>query len=310
MGRRTVTEDADFVMLDQQAEPPAVSEERAPRRSPRSSKKEKEESAPKRRSINLFYWAIPFFALAGAFVVVIAFHRVEAFLINDQRFHLPAATDYGQDPPNLALRGMERASKAEILRVFEKDMGRSLYLFPIAERRRNLLAVDWVKDATVSRRWPNQIQVQIVERRPAAFAQISGGPTPNFRMIDTDGVLLPIPKGQKFENYAVLTGFSGQEPEGIRKPRVQQAVAMLNEIGPLSAYISELDVRDSGNFQATVQLDKAAVMVRLGSKNYRTRLQNFLQHYPRIHEQRPDARVFDLRIDDRITAVEGDKRGE
>ncbi len=44
----------------------------------------------------------------------------------------------------------------------------------LGERRRRLLAVDWVKDASVSRRWPNRVSVNVIERRPVAFAQIAG----------------------------------------------------------------------------------------------------------------------------------------
>jgi cell division protein FtsQ len=312
MARRGVTEEMEFPLLERQAEAEET-EERPTRRAPRSIKKERErqEGPPKRRTINLFYWALPFIALVVAFGFVLAFHRVEAFLINDERFHLPVATDFGQDPPNLKMGGLKRASKPQILRIFEQDFGRSLYLTPIAERRRSLLAVHWVKEAAVSRRWPNQIHIAITEREPVAFAQIDvRNSAPRFFLVDIDGVLLPIPKGEKFDSFVVLTGLTGNEPEASRRLRVQQVVAMQKEVGPLAGYISELDVRDPGNLRATLQINGGVAIARLGSQNYRQRLQNFLKHYPRIREERPDAKTFDLRIDDRITAVEGAERGE
>ena len=134
------------------------------------------------------------FALAGAFLVVAAFHRVESFLINDQRFHLQGSAEYGQTPANLNLAGLKRASQAQILRVFENDFGRSLYLLSVGERREALMKVEWVKEATVSRRWPNQLHVRIVEREPVAVAQVNlREAAPLFQMIDLDGVLLSIP---------------------------------------------------------------------------------------------------------------------
>ena len=108
------------------------------------------------------------------------------------------------------------------------------------------------------------------------------------------------------DRYPVLTGFTANDAKASRKMRVQHAVDMLAELGPLRSMLAEIDVRDPGNLQATLQVDSHAVTVRLGNKNFRKRLQNFLNHQGRIREQRPEARMFDLRLDGRITAVEGE----
>jgi CelD/BcsL family acetyltransferase involved in cellulose biosynthesis len=43
----------------------------------------------------------------------------------------------------------------------------------------------------------------------------------------------------------------------------------------------------------------------LGNQRYLSRLKNFLANYGEISRRLPNARLFDLRLDDRITAVEG-----
>ena len=43
---------------------------------------------------------------------------------------------------------------------------------PLEERRRRLLAIDWVEDASVSRIWPNRLVVRIHERKPVAFVNL------------------------------------------------------------------------------------------------------------------------------------------
>ncbi len=311
MARRSVTEEMEYPLLEQREGQEAAEPERPVRRV-RASKKERDGQAPEKRTRgNLFYWILPFAALAAAFVLTLGFHQAESFLLKDARFHFQGPEEYGQDPPGLHITGMERASKAEILRVFEQDYGRSLYLFPVAERRRNLLAVSWVKDATVSRRWPNRVDVNLIERKPVAFAQINAPEgAPRFQLIDADGVLLPMPKGEKFDSFAVLTGLSGRETEAFRKTRVQQAMGMLHELGSLAAAVSEVDVRDPGNLQATMRVNGDVVTVRLGIRNHRARVRNFVTNYPEIHRARPRATMFDLRIDDRITAVEGEGSGQ
>jgi len=44
------------------------------------------------------------------------------------------------------------------------------------------------------------------------------------------------------------------------------------------------------------------VELLIGDTNFGSRYLNFLKHYPDIEKQSPGARVFDLRLDDRITA--------
>ena len=292
----------------ERAEPATAGDaERTVRRKPRTSKKE---SGP-RRPIRWLYWLIPVAGLLATFLTVFGFHQVEAFLIRDARFAVRGPADYGADPEGIRIEGQERASKAELLRVFESDINRSLYLFPVAERRRNLLAVDWVKEAAVSRRWPNKVTVRIWERKPVAFAQTERRDgSSRFYLIDDDGVLLPMPKGEKFENFVVLRGMSEQEPEASRKVRVQQAMHFIKEASSLAGYVTEVNAADPGDLRAVLKLDTAIVTVRLGSDDLGKKLRRFVKRFPEIHASRPEARLFDLRMGDRVIAVEGTSHGE
>ena len=69
--------------------------------------------------------------------------------------------------------------------VLEQDT-RALPLIDLDRIRTRLLAYGWVKDAAVSRRYPNKILVRITERTPAAVWQNHG----ELTLIDADGVLL------------------------------------------------------------------------------------------------------------------------
>ena len=61
------------------------------------------------------------------------------------------------------------ASRSKVQRVFADDFDRSIFAVPLDERRRRLLAIDWVEDASVSRVWPDRLVVRIRERKPVAF---------------------------------------------------------------------------------------------------------------------------------------------
>ena len=72
-------------------------------------------------------------------------------------------------PDALTIEGLNYASRAKVQRVFAEDFDHSVFSVPLDERRRRLLAIDWVEDASVSRIWPDRLVVRIRERQPVAF---------------------------------------------------------------------------------------------------------------------------------------------
>lgn len=238
-------------------------------------------------------------ALSGG---IYASERFAQFLIRDTRFFLPGPADYGLESPNLELHGIRYASRQQVLRLFEPDYGRSLYLFPLAARRKELLGVRWVHDASIARIWPNRVIVQITERRPAAFIKLPAEAMLRWALIDDEGVILDPPPKAAF-TLPVLAGvLSGesQEKRGIRVRRMQR---LMKELGPLSDNVSEVDAGDLDDLKITEQAGGGAVTLMLGDRNFSTRLRNFLEHYPDIHRNMPQATSFDLRLDDRITGL-------
>jgi cell division protein FtsQ len=238
--------------------------------------------------------------LAGG---IYASQQFQQFLIRDTRFFLPGPADYGVESPNLELAGVKYASRAQVLRVFDQDYGRSLYLFPLAERRKALRNVRWVHDATVVRMWPNRLSVQIAERKPAAFVKLPGDNIARWGLIDDEGVILEPPAKAAFR-LPVLAGIRASETPEKRGTRVRRMQRLTKELGKLADNVSEVDVSDLDNLKVTEQVGGTVVSLMLGDRNFSSRLRNFLDHYPDIHAKMPQASTFDLRLDDRITGLE------
>src|SRR5215831_1026433 len=133
--------------------------------------------------------------------------RIRHFTLTDPQFRLSRSH---QD--SLTLQGVKYASRWKVQRVFAADFDRSIFSVPLAERRRRLLAIDWVEDASVSRLWPDRLVVHIQERKPVAFVYFRTG----VMLIDATGVLLdvPGPKGAPMQfAFPVLSGVREDEPE-------------------------------------------------------------------------------------------------
>lgn len=233
----------------------------------------------------------------------------ERFLIRDPRFFLPGPPDYGLESPNLELHGVKYASRRDILRLFDLDYGRSLYLFPLAARRKQLLGVHWVHDASVARIWPNRVIVQITERKPVAFIRLPAESMLRWALIDDDGVILDPPVKASFQ-LPVLSGVMGAENQEKRSVRVRRMKRLMRDLGPLAGNVSEVDASDLDDLKITEKAGGDAVLLMLGDRNFSSRLRNFLDHYPDIHRKMPQASTFDLRLDDRITGLESPRNGQ
>ena len=178
---------------------------------PRSARMRTRGGAPVRRGVSI--GRVVTIALAFCVMLIASlylFHRLEQFLIRDPRFALAGLDG---DVAAVEISGAAHASRSQIERVFSIDLGRSVYLLPLADRRDALRTVDWVKDASIARLWPNRVVVRVEERKPVAFLTL--GPS-RFALIDEDGVILPpapdrfaLPRQEHLRTPFALVGFSG-----------------------------------------------------------------------------------------------------
>jgi cell division protein FtsQ len=241
-------------------------------------------------------------ALIGVMLIVLLYAggEIRRFVRSDPRFTLAGPDDRGA---GLTMEGVVHASRLRVLSTFAPDFGRSVFQAPIDERRRRLLAIDWVEDASIARIWPNRMAVRIKERKPVAFVNLPspGGTGSRVLLIDAEGVLLEPPPQSHFA-FPVLSGITEEHNEAERRQRVQAMLHLIDDLGPLGKDISEVNAATPENLAIVTQVEGTALELALGNHNFSQRLQNFLEHYPEIRRHSGNARAFDLRLDDRITA--------
>jgi cell division protein FtsQ len=231
-------------------------------------------------------WAVIF---AGA---AYGAKEVHSFLLSDPRFEFR----------NLEIRGAVYTDRTRVQAVFADDAGKSVFHIPLAERRRHLLAIDWVHTASLERIWPNRIVVAITERRPVAFAkiQIAGSIRHWLALIDDEGILLSIPARVRFR-LPVLSGVTEEQTDEERRLRVQAMRRLLADLGPDAKDISEINAASIQELRVIADVDGQGLELWLGDQHFRSRFTNFLSHYPEIKNHSENARIFDLRLDDRIS---------
>jgi cell division protein FtsQ len=244
------------------------------------------------RGFNWRLWVVVA-ALGGACVsTAVAGFRVRQYALTDSQFVL---SRYRWDA--LMIEGLNYASQTKVQRVFLLDFDHSVFSVPLAERRRRLLAIDWVEEASVSRIWPDRLLVGIRERTPVAFVIFRSG----VLLIDAQGVLLEPPAQAHFA-FPVLSGVRENETEEQRREHVRALLRIEADMGYMAKDVSEVNTADAGNIRIVAQVENRAVELMMGDGNFAQRYQNFLAHYAEIGKRSPKVKSFDLRLDGQITA--------
>jgi cell division protein FtsQ len=86
----------------------------------------------------------------------------------------------------IEITGLKRMDRMSVYAVALEQESRAMPLVDLDATREKLLRYGWIADARVSRRLPNTLLVDIVEREPAAVWQDNG----QLTLIDAEGVLL------------------------------------------------------------------------------------------------------------------------
>ncbi len=84
------------------------------------------------------------------------------------------------------IRGEDRVSRLAIYNVAFDQPSMAMPLLDLDGTRARLLQFGWIKEARVSRRLPDTLVIEVIERRPAAIWQHSG----QLTLIDAEGVIL------------------------------------------------------------------------------------------------------------------------
>jgi len=233
-----------------------------------------------------------------------AFHRAERFAATHPLFQVSPAPAANRLPPNVQVEGAVHTTVKELRAVFAKDEGRSVFEVPLGERRQELERLQWVKQASLYRVWPNRIEVRLVERTPVAFVELPGGANAmnRARLIDEEGHLLPLEDSRR-GSLPVLTGVSEGQRREVRAALVSKMREVLAELGEAGRRISEVDLSDAGNVKIVYPTERRALTLILGKEDWRLRMDTFLYNFDEIREKMPNAVELDLRDPNRIFAT-------
>ncbi|MEO8722880.1 MAG: FtsQ-type POTRA domain-containing protein [Sphingobium sp.] len=97
-----------------------------------------------------------------------------------------AAARAGFEVKKVEVRGVERMDELAVYNIALGQKDRSMLNVDLPKLRQDLLKLSWIKDARISRRLPDTLVVDVVERQPVAVWQHEG----HLALIDVTGAVL------------------------------------------------------------------------------------------------------------------------
>jgi len=143
-------------------------------------------------------WAFGLFVVAIAIVSLIALEVPSKLALAAGE----AVGDAGFRVRSVAVRGTQRMDPKPIYRIALDQRTTALPLVDVAAIRERLLDYGWVKDARVSRRYPDTLVVDIIERTPAALWQDGN----RLSLIDAEGHVLDKVAVTRMPDLPLLVG--------------------------------------------------------------------------------------------------------
>ena len=135
----------------------------------------------------------------------------------------------------------------------------------LQQMRVQLEGLPWIYEATVRRRWPNALEIHVVEQLPIARWGAAS-------FLNHEGGVFLSSKAGDWDALPVLSG-----PEGSAPALMAKYQRLLDILAPLELKVRELTVDERGQIAVVVHDE---VQLLLGNSDFRERMQRFVTIYP------------------------------
>lgn len=131
------------------------------------------------------------------------------------------------------IKGAERVSRLAIYNVAFDQQSMALPMIDLEATRERLLQFGWIREARVSRRWPDTLVVDVIERQPAAIWQNGG----HLSIIDAEGVVLEPVRVEAMPQLPLVIGDQANRQVGAlaalleRAPRLRPLISGASWVG-------------------------------------------------------------------------------
>ncbi len=142
--------------------------------------------------------------VGGAIIAVATFAGVPQYVGTEIAL---AAGRAGYQVKRVEVKGLDRMESLKVYAIALDQHSMAMPLVDLDKVRTRLMDYGWIADARVSRRWPDTLVVDIVERKPAAIWQNNQ----KLSLIDNEGVVLERVNPSAMPDLPVVIGTSANK---------------------------------------------------------------------------------------------------
>lgn len=192
----------------------------------------------------------------------------------------------GLTADNIFVTGRSETVAADVMMALDVNKDQPLLAFDPAAAKQRLENLPWVREASVQRRFPNTIMVNLTERQPIGFLQKDR----QLSLVDETGIILAKDGMGRWAGLPILIGENAPQraPELMRllngHPEIYrrvQALTLVNQRRWTLRLDNNIDVQLPEN-------DVAQALIRLGKAQSESRVLD------------KDVKEIDLRLPDRL----------
>lgn len=155
--------------------------------------------------------------------------------------------------------------------------------------RQQLEGLPWIYEATVRRKWPNALEIHVVEELPIARWGQDG-------FLNHEGGIFRSEKSGDWDSLPLLLG-----PEGSAQSLMEKYQRLVEILTPLNLAVRQLAVDERGQVEAVLE---GGMQLSLGSEEFLGRMQRFVDVYrSELAARRTEVLRVDLRYENGIAVA-------
>jgi len=191
----------------------------------------------------------------------------------------------------ITIHGNHTLSKSDLIYYLGLNKPSNLLTLDLRTLYRKLMSHPWIKDASIHRKLPSTLTIDVQERVPVALIKLGG-----FYYMDRNGVVFDKINKDMGCDFPVFTGPRNFSELSAYSPLIMEALSILNK--NTSLLISEFHL-DLAHGITLITLNDA-LPVKLGRENLPRRFRRFQTVYHYLRRREIPIKAIDCRYSDRV----------
>ena len=281
----------DFAVADQKNPSEAWSGLRSERRKKQKRGSDLNKKAPLKKSSHALSSTRKIFEVSSnIFLVGVVIYLVyisHNFLISDPRFKIT----------NISFHGHHALAEKTLLDWLGPVEGKNIFTYDLSKATERLAEHSWILSASVERKFPREIQVELTERTPYARVKFN-----KIFLMDNFGMILSKEKPEYKHLPLIVESNKETKPEDFSGEKVIQSLKTMHYLNKLSFFKKNpLDLAElKGNSRIIFFTRNRDLQIQMSMEALKDGFKKFLIVLDTLEDENMEIQMIDLSFKDQV----------